>query len=78
MFTLFFTKEKVIDYDTAKTSDTKKFARYFNAMLQRGIYLAPSQFEAAFISTAHTKADIGKTLNAAEESLKEIFSSDNI
>ena len=75
MFTLFFTKEKVIDYATAKTSDTKKFAAYFNLMLERGIYLAPSQFEAAFMSMAHTGVDIKKTLDAAEESLKEIFSS---
>jgi len=74
MFTLFFTRERVVDYATAKTSDTQQFAHYFNAMLKRGIYLAPSQFEAAFMSTAHTNADVDKTLNAAEEALKEVFS----
>lgn len=73
MFTLFFTKEHVVDYATAVTSDTQKFATYFNAMLERGIYLAPSQYEAAFVSTAHTDADIRKSLRAAEESLKETF-----
>jgi glutamate-1-semialdehyde 2,1-aminomutase len=74
MFTLFFTKENVTDYSSAKTSETKKFAQYFNAMLERGVYLAPSQFEAAFMSTAHTKAYVDRTLNAAEESLQEVFS----
>ncbi len=73
MFTLFFTKENVVDYTTAVTSGTQKFSTYFNAMLERGIYLAPSQYEAAFISTAHTDADIRKTLRSAEESLKETF-----
>lgn len=73
MFTLFFTSETVKDYDTAKTSDTKLFGKYFNEMLNRGIYLAPSQFEAAFMSTAHTEHDIERTLTAAEESLKSVF-----
>jgi len=74
MFTLFFTKEKVVDYETAKTSDTKIFASYFSSMLDQGIYLAPSQFEAAFISTAHSDADIERTMNAAETALLEAFS----
>ncbi|MEW5799678.1 MAG: glutamate-1-semialdehyde 2,1-aminomutase [Bacteroidota bacterium] len=73
MFTLFFTPSPVKDYDTAKTSDTRLFGNYFNEMLNRGIYLAPSQFEAAFISTAHTESDIDKTLTAAEASLKRVF-----
>ncbi|MBI2428947.1 MAG: glutamate-1-semialdehyde 2,1-aminomutase [Ignavibacteriales bacterium] len=73
MFTLFFTTETVKDYDTAKTSDTKLFGKYFNEMLNRGIYLAPSQFEAAFMSAVHTECDIDKTLTAAEESLKRVF-----
>lgn len=73
MFTLFFTSSPVKDYDTAKTSDTRLFGNYFNEMLNRGIYLAPSQFEAAFISTAHTESDIDKTLTAAEASLKRVF-----
>lgn len=73
MFTLFFTKERVIDYDTAKTSDTKKFAAYFSSMLDQGIYLAPSQFEAAFMSTAHSEEDIERTIAAAEKALSSAF-----
>ncbi len=73
MFSMFFTDKKVIDYETAKTSDTDKFAKYFAKMLKKGIYLAPSQFEAGFLSTAHTKEDLDKTLNAFEETLKELF-----
>jgi glutamate-1-semialdehyde 2,1-aminomutase len=73
MFTLFFTKEQVIDYDTAKTSDTKKFATYFSSMLDQGVYLAPSQFEAAFMSTAHLEEDIEKTIAAAEKALSSAF-----
>jgi glutamate-1-semialdehyde 2,1-aminomutase len=73
MFTLFFTKEQVIDYDTAKTSDTKKFAAYFSSMLDQGVYLAPSQFEAAFMSAAHSEEDIEKTIAAAEKALPSAF-----
>ena len=74
MFTLFFTDQPVLDYDSAVQSDTKKFAVYFNEMLQRGIYLAPSQYEAAFMSWAHSDADIERTLEASEASLKKAFS----
>ncbi len=73
MFSMFFTDKKVIDYETAKTSDTDKFAKYFAKMLKKGIYLAPSQFEAGFLSTAHTKEDLDKTLRAFEETIKELF-----
>lgn len=73
MFTLFFTSTTVKDYDTAKTSDAKLFGKYFNEMLSRGIYLAPSQFESAFMSAAHTDSDINRTLTAAEASLKSVF-----
>ena len=73
MFTLFFTAEKVKEYASAKLSDTKKFGKYFNGMLEQGIYLAPSQFEAAFISTAHTEEDILRTSQATETVLKKIF-----
>jgi glutamate-1-semialdehyde 2,1-aminomutase len=62
MFTLFFTEQEVVDYDSAKTSDTKKFAVYFREMLKRGIYLPPSQFEAAFVSSAHGEREIEQTL----------------
>ncbi len=74
MFTLFFTEKEVIDYDAAKSSDTKKFGAYFNEMLQQGIYLPPSQFEAAFLSTAHTAAEIEKTIAATRRALRKIFS----
>ena len=72
MWTLFFTGAEVTDYESAKSSDTRKFARYFHGMLNRGIYLPPSQFEAAFISLAHSENDIQSTLDAAREALREI------
>jgi glutamate-1-semialdehyde 2,1-aminomutase len=72
MFCNYFTDTNVIDYKTAKTSDTSKFSRFFSGMLRRGIYMAPSQFEAGFISLAHTEKDIEKTVKAAYESLLEI------
>lgn len=73
MFTLFFTDKDVADYDSAKTSDTKKFAWFFNEMLKRGIYLAPSQFEAAFVSATHTLEDIETTNQAFAEAIKIIM-----
>ncbi len=72
MFSMFFTDKKVIDYETAKTSNTEMFAKYFAKMLNKGIYIAPSQFEAGFLSIAHTKEDIDKTLKAFEETLQEL------
>ena len=72
MWTLFFSAAPVTDYESAKTSDTQKFARFFHAMLRRGIYLPPSQFESAFISLAHSESDIDATIEAARESLKEV------
>lgn len=68
MFTFFFTGEKVVDFDSAKKSDTSKFTRYFNNMLESGIYLPPSQFEACFVSGAHRRDDVDKTLKAVRES----------
>jgi glutamate-1-semialdehyde 2,1-aminomutase len=70
MFTVFFTDNDVFDFDTAKTCDTQRFNRYFHSILNKGIYLPPSQFEAAFISAAHTTSDIEKTIEAAAESFK--------
>ncbi|RMD93786.1 MAG: glutamate-1-semialdehyde-2,1-aminomutase [Calditrichaeota bacterium] len=67
MLGLFFTDQKVTDFQSAKTSDTKKYARFFHAMLERGFYFAPSQFEAAFISLAHTEENITTTLEAMNE-----------
>ncbi len=71
MFGLFFTDREVFDYDDALTSDTKLYGRYFHGMLKRGVYLAPSQFEAGFMSLAHTDADIDATVAAAYESVQE-------
>jgi glutamate-1-semialdehyde 2,1-aminomutase len=70
MFTGFFCDQPVTDYASAKRADTRRYARYFHAMLERGVYLAPSQFEAGFVSLAHTDADIDATLNAAAEALR--------
>ncbi|MBZ5623132.1 MAG: glutamate-1-semialdehyde 2,1-aminomutase [Acidobacteriia bacterium] len=67
MFTFFFTGRPVTDYESAKRSDTARFGRFFRAMLDRGIYLAPSQFEAAFVSAAHSDEDIRRTIAAARE-----------
>ncbi|MBI5020481.1 MAG: glutamate-1-semialdehyde 2,1-aminomutase [Ignavibacteriales bacterium] len=73
MFTLFFTNKKVTDADSARSSDTKLFGSYFREMLDSGIYLPPSQFEAAFVSIAHTDEMIDKTVRANFKSLKSIF-----
>ncbi|MCX6174591.1 MAG: glutamate-1-semialdehyde 2,1-aminomutase [Ignavibacteriales bacterium] len=72
MMTLFFTEEKVTDFNSAVRSDTKLYGKYFHEMLNRGIYLPPAQFEALFVSTAHTKEDLDKTIKANYESLKAI------
>ena len=72
MFTLFFTESAVTDFDSAKTSDTAKFAAYFSAMLDAGIYLPPSQFEACFVSIAHEKEDLDKTVAAVRKTLASI------
>jgi glutamate-1-semialdehyde 2,1-aminomutase len=70
MFTLFFTTRKVRDFASAKTCDTSRFNQFFHAMLEQGIYLPPSQFEAAFISAAHTDDDIDRTIEAARKALR--------
>jgi glutamate-1-semialdehyde 2,1-aminomutase len=70
--TMFFAAEPVRNYADAKRSDTRRYARFFREMLDRGIFLAPSQFEAAFVSAAHTSADVDRTLTAANEALKLI------
>ena len=67
MFTFFFTGGEVTDYESAKRSDTGAFAKFFHWMLEHGIYMAPSQFEAGFVSAAHTEADIRTTVEAARE-----------
>lgn len=70
MFSTFFTDTPVMDWDTAKTSDTARFSRFFQGMLDRGVYLAPSQFEAGFISCMHGQEEIETTIAAAEEALQ--------
>ena len=66
MFGMFFVDGPVIDWPSAAKSDTKRFGKYFQGMLEQGVYIAPSQFEAGFISTAHGNAEIDKTIQAAE------------
>lgn len=68
MFTAFFSEGPVVDYASAKKSDTMAFGRFFRTMLDRRIYLPPAQFEAAFVSTAHSEADIDATIAAAAQS----------
>ncbi len=68
----FFTDQKVIDYETAKTSDLNRFNRYFAALLDLGVSIAPSQFEGMFVSTAHTDEDIDQTIAAHYEALKQL------
>jgi glutamate-1-semialdehyde 2,1-aminomutase len=70
MFTGFFCGGPVTDYASAKTADTQRYARFFHAMLERGVYLAPSQFEAGFVSLAHTEADVDATLDAANAAFR--------
>ncbi len=72
MFTLFFTAEEVVDFATASRSDTERFARFFQGMLEAGIYLAPAQFEAGFLSFALPGVDIARTLAACEKALKTL------
>ncbi|PIW69732.1 MAG: glutamate-1-semialdehyde-2,1-aminomutase [Ignavibacteriales bacterium CG12_big_fil_rev_8_21_14_0_65_30_8] len=73
MMCMFFTEEKVIDFKTALKSDTLVYGRYFHEMLKKGVYFAPSQFEALFVSTAHTKEDLDKTIKAHGEALSAIY-----
>ena len=72
MFGLFFTSEKVETYAQATAADTARFNRFFHAMLERGVYLAPSAFEAGFLSIAHTEEIIGETLAAAREAFQVV------
>ncbi|MGI8988553.1 MAG: glutamate-1-semialdehyde 2,1-aminomutase [Bryobacteraceae bacterium] len=74
MLTWFFADRAVDDFESAKQSDTAKFARFFNLMLERGIYLPPSQFEAAFVSAAHSDEDIEATAAAARECFAQVHS----
>jgi glutamate-1-semialdehyde 2,1-aminomutase len=71
MLTAFFTGHPVVDWPTAKAADTARYARFFRSMLDRGVYLAPSQFEAGFLSTAHGSAEIQQTIEAARQAFRE-------
>lgn len=72
MFTAFFTSEPITDYASAKKSDATRFGHFFRAMLARGVYFPPSQFEAAFVSAAHSEADIEQTVEAAAAAFREL------
>ncbi len=71
MFSMFFTDQEIISFDSVKTSDTELFKRYFNAMLEEGVYIAPSQFEAGFMSAVHTNDDIDQTIAAQSRALQK-------
>ena len=73
LLTLFFGPGPMTDFATVKRSDTARYAIFFHAMRERGVFLPPAQFEAWFVSTAHTEADLRKTARAAGESLAEAF-----
>jgi len=70
MFTVFFTSSPVTNFQTAKTSDTTRYGKFFHSMLQQGVYFPPSQFETCFVSLAHTRSDIRSTVNAAREAFR--------
>jgi len=70
MFSMFFTDQEIVDFESVKTSNTEFFSRYFSALLEEGVYIAPSQFEAGFMSAVHTDEDIQKTILANRDALK--------
>jgi glutamate-1-semialdehyde 2,1-aminomutase len=72
MFCGYFTSEPVHNLADAMKSDRERFKKYFHGMLEEGVYLAPSQFEAGFLSTAHSEADIAKTVDAARKALSRL------
>ncbi len=72
MLCTFFSEDEVTDYESAKRCNTERYASWFHGMLERGFYFAPSQFEAAFISTAHREEDIDSTIEASCEVMKSL------
>ena len=72
MLMLFFTGGEVVNASDARTSNTERYSRYFNGLLERGVYVAPSQFEAGFVSVVHSEADIDATVRAANEALSKL------
>jgi len=78
MLTVFFTGDEVTDYEGARRADTARFARFFHGMLERGVFLPPSQFEALFVSLAHTEAEVEFTVQAALQVFSEIAASEKV
>ena len=76
MFTAFFTDQPVTDYASAKRSDTKRFARFFHALLQQGVFLPPSQFEAAFLSVAHSDEVLAQVAEAMRQAMRQVAESE--
>jgi glutamate-1-semialdehyde 2,1-aminomutase len=72
MMTAFFAEGPIVNWDTAKRSDTDRYARFFRAMLEEGVYLAPSQFECAFVGMSHTDEVIERTIEAARSAMKTV------
>jgi glutamate-1-semialdehyde 2,1-aminomutase len=72
MFQIYFTDNEVYDYGSAKSADTEKFNLYFQKLLQKGVFIPPSQFECCFISLMHDNEDIDKTLEAVDSGLKAL------
>jgi glutamate-1-semialdehyde 2,1-aminomutase len=72
MWTSFFTSDRVVDWDSANKCNREMYGRFFHAMLDQGVYLAPSQFEAAFVSLAHTDEIIEETIEAARQAFTRI------
>src|SRR5262249_26295496 len=72
MLTAFFTDRPVTDYASAKRADTTRYAKFFHGMLDRGIFLAPSQFEAAFVSLAHSEQDLKTAASACQEAMRAV------
>ncbi|MGY8762938.1 MAG: aspartate aminotransferase family protein, partial [Nitrospinaceae bacterium] len=72
-FSMFFTAEDVVDFESAKSSDIKLFKSYFTALLEEGVYIAPSQFEAGFLSVVHTDEEIEQTIEANFKALKKAW-----
>jgi glutamate-1-semialdehyde 2,1-aminomutase len=72
MWTAFFTAKPVFDYPSAKAADTARFGRFFHRMLESGVYLPPSQFEAGFVSLAHGEPEVDRTLEAANSAFASL------
>jgi glutamate-1-semialdehyde 2,1-aminomutase len=72
MFSMFFTDQDITDFESVKSSDTGFFQKYFTALLEEGVYLAPSQFEAGFMSAVHTDEDIERTIEANYKALQKV------